>query len=103
VHKPHIAEGGSKVDAMGLDKYRQIVGKEYGLTTAQQAKRYGIFLASVVILFIVASLIAGQLDKPPASNPDVAPWSAPDTAKGTKGGSVTIPAEPTVKDERKQR
>jgi hypothetical protein len=96
VHKPHIATGGSKVDAMGLDKYRHVVGKQYGLTKAQQAKRYGIFVASVIVLFIIAAIVAGQLDKPPESNADVAPWAAPD--KPEQQAPVTVPEEPIERD-----
>jgi hypothetical protein len=92
VHTPHTAEAGSKVDAMGLDKYRQVVGKSYSPTKAQQAKVFGIFFACVALLFIGGKLLTDQLDKPPESNPAKAPWATQDAPEG---GAVTIPTEAT--------
>lgn len=65
----------SSVDAMGLDKRREVVGGSYGPSFAKQATLYGgaiAILAAIVIGFII---LAGELDKAPESNPDEAPWS----------------------------
>ena len=65
----------STVDAMGLDKRRQVIGQGYGPSVARQVTVYGVFLAVVAALTIGFLLLAKELDKAPANNPDEAPWS----------------------------
>jgi hypothetical protein len=77
----HEAHEPTKVDAMGLDKHRQVVGGSYRPSMLRQAARFGIFFAVVGALFYGGKLLADDLDKPPASNPDKAVWSAPDAAQ----------------------
>jgi len=77
-HHPH--EGPThdvNVDAMGNDKRRQVVGNSYGPSFARQATLYGIFVVIVIALFIGGRIAISHLDKAPATNPNVAPWSAP--------------------------
>jgi hypothetical protein len=85
------ADGPSRTDAMGLDKYRKVVGKSYGPTKQRQAAVFGIFFLCVGIALLGGKLLADQLDKPPESNPDKAPWSVSDAPQRP----VTIPQEPT--------
>ena len=68
----------SDVDAMGLDKRRPVVGKQYGASFAKQATVYGIALAVIVGLVIGGKLAADELDQGPEVDPDKAPWSAGD-------------------------
>jgi hypothetical protein len=68
----------SDVDAMGKDKRRQVVGQTYGPTFARQATLYGLVIAVIAALGVGGKLLADKLDEPPATNPDKAPWSAPD-------------------------
>lgn len=63
---------------MGHDKRRAVVGKSYGPGFQKQATVYGGFIAVMAVLAIGFFLLAKELDKPPATNPDVAAWSAPD-------------------------
>lgn len=80
--------GGRKpnaTDAMGLDKYRKVVGGRYRPTRARQAAVFGTVLAITAILFLAGRFLANELDKPPAQNPDLAPWAQPD--------SPQVPAE----------
>jgi hypothetical protein len=56
----------SDVDAMGLDKRRQVGGKRYGASPAKQLAVYGGALAVIVALFIGAKLLTDELDKAPA-------------------------------------
>jgi hypothetical protein len=75
----------SDVDAMGQEKHRKVVGKRYGLSRARQIVYYGIFVVFVVLAYIGLKAGVGQLDKPPAHNPNKAPWSkrgAPQTPLG---------------------
>ena len=68
----------SDVDAMGLDKRREVIGGSYSPSIGRQASMYGIFLtvlAAVVIGFI---LLANKLDQPPDKYKDEAPWSQAD-------------------------
>lgn len=69
------------VDAMGLDKHRQVVGGSYGPSFARQATLYGGVLAVIAALVIGFIILAGELDKPPATTSDEAPWSRPDASQ----------------------
>ncbi len=77
--------GPSPVDAMGLDKHREVRGRSYGPSKARQAAVFGIFFACVAALLIGGKLLADKLDEAPNSNPDKAPWS--------KSSAPQIPAQ----------
>ena len=68
----------SSVDAMGLDKRREVVGGSYGPSFGRQATLYGITIAVIAVIVIGFVLLAGKLDQAPETNKDVAPWSNPD-------------------------
>ena len=65
----------SDVDAMGLDKRRQVGGKRYGASPAKQAVVYGGALAVIAALVIGGKLLADELDKPPEVQETKAPWA----------------------------
>lgn len=65
----------SDVDAMGLDKRREVVGHSYGPSVAKQASLYGIFLAIAAAVVIGFILLAGKLDAPPDHVEAKAPWT----------------------------
>ncbi len=68
----------SKVDAMGQDKRREVVGHSYGPSRKSQL----IFFAAVgalLLLIVGGSMLAvAAFDQPPDSNPDAAPWAEAD-------------------------
>jgi hypothetical protein len=68
----------SDVDAMGLDKRREVIGGQYSPSAGRQAAMYGIFVAVVAALVIGGLLLVKELDQPPASNADAAPWAGND-------------------------
>jgi hypothetical protein len=71
----------SDVDAMGLDKRREVIGGTYSPTAGRQLLMYGIFLlvvGAIVTGFLVA---ANKLDQPPDKYEDKAPWSQADAAQ----------------------
>jgi hypothetical protein len=68
----------SDVDAMGLDKRREVVGQSYAPSFARQAAMYGIFLAVVAALVIGGKLLADELDQPPDEIKAEAPWAGTD-------------------------
>ena len=80
----------SDVDAMGLDKRREVVGGSYSPSFARQATLYGIFLVVVIALGVGFKLLADELDKPPETNPDVAPWAQED-APQTPPAQIDFP------------
>jgi len=65
----------SDVDAMGLDKRRQVGGQRYGASPAKQAAIYGGALALIIALGFGAKVLADELDQPPAVQEDTAPWA----------------------------
>jgi hypothetical protein len=76
-----MAEQGQRaddVDAMGLDKRRQVIGGSYRPSFARQATLYAIFVVLVVALAIGFKLVADELDQAPQTNRDLAPWTGND-------------------------
>jgi hypothetical protein len=73
----HQEHRGSQNDAMGQDKRREVVGHSYAPSKARQLLYYGVAAAVIVLLYIGAKFAVDELDKAPKSNPDKAPWSAP--------------------------
>jgi hypothetical protein len=68
----------SNTDAMGLEKRRSVVGGSYSPSLARQAALYGIFIAVIAALAIGFIVLANELDQPPETYSDEAPWSQPD-------------------------
>ena len=69
----------SHVDAMGRDKRRQVTGGTYGPTRTGIAVRFAIFLAIVIVLVVAAKIAVDELDKPPDTVSNEAPWAQPDS------------------------
>jgi hypothetical protein len=66
----------SKVDAMGLDKRRPVIGQSYGPGKARQFAVYLGFLAVVAALVVGGIILVGNLDKPVGKDvPNSAPWA----------------------------
>jgi hypothetical protein len=66
----------SSVDAMGLDKRRQVRGKRYGASPAKQVAVYGGALAVIAALVIGGIVLTNELDKPPPEGEvEPAPWA----------------------------
>jgi hypothetical protein len=78
VHHEPVAHEQSEVDAMGLDKRREVVGKSYGPSAGRQLTMYGIFLAVLAALVFGGKLLADELDKPPEQVEDQAVWTGND-------------------------
>ncbi|MGH2984903.1 MAG: hypothetical protein ACRDK5_11755 [Solirubrobacterales bacterium] len=68
----------SRVDAMGQDKRRQVVGHSYGPSRRSQMMFFGIVAAVIVIVLGGWTLAVAAFDTAPESYPDKAPWSAAD-------------------------
>lgn len=77
-HHAPVEHEQADVDAMGLEKRRQVMGGTYGPTFAKQATLYGGVLAIIAALIIGFVLLAGKLDQPPETSVDEAPWSSAD-------------------------
>ena len=66
----------SDVDAMGLDKRRQVGGQRYGASPAKQLAVYGGALAVIAALVIGGIILTNELDKPPPEGEvEPAPWA----------------------------
>jgi hypothetical protein len=78
--RTHEKHEPADVDAMGLDKRREVVGQSYGPSVDRQAAIYGIFLAVLAALVIGGKLLADELDRPPAEVKDQAAWTGNDIA-----------------------
>ena len=68
----------SEVDAMGMDKRRQVVGRGYGPSRARQLLLYGAFLLAAAALVVGGIFLVGSLDTGVGKHvPNSAPWSKP--------------------------
>ena len=65
----------SDIDAMGLDKRREVIGGSYGPSIARQATMYGLFLLVVVAIAFGFKLAVDEFDQPPEQYKDEAPWT----------------------------
>jgi hypothetical protein len=65
----------SNTDALGLDKRRQVVGGTYGPTRTRVIMRFVVFFAVVGALFVGLLFLVDQLDQPPDTYKDAAPWT----------------------------
>ena len=63
---------------MGKDKRREVIGHSYGPSRRSQLLVLGGVLGTFAVLIVGGKLLADSADKPPATNPDRAPWSKPD-------------------------
>ena len=70
--QPHAP---SRVDAMGRDKRRQVIGHAYAPTRGRQLTYYGIFVAIIIVLVVGAKIAVDELDKAPENIENTAPWS----------------------------
>lgn len=67
--------GGHDLDAMGNDKHRQVVGRQYGATMRKRLLVYGAVVAVIVIAVVAfLTVITGYDDRDqPIEN--TAPWA----------------------------
>jgi hypothetical protein len=68
----------SNLDAMGLEKRREVVGGNYSASLARQIVTYAIVVVVVVGAAFGLKLLADDLDQPPAKVEDQAPWTGSD-------------------------
>jgi hypothetical protein len=68
----------SDVDAMGLDKRREVIGGSYSPSRTRQITMYAIVIAVVAAAAFGLKLLADDLDQPPAQVKDQAPWTGSD-------------------------
>jgi len=73
----------SDVDAMGLDKRRQVQGKRYGASPAKQLAVYGGFLVLLAGLVVGGKLLTDELDTAPETRTKIAPWAEADVEQRT--------------------
>jgi hypothetical protein len=68
----------SDLDAMGLEKRRQVVGGQYSASLTRQIVTYAIVVAVVIGAAFGLKALAHNLDQPPAKVADQAPWTGSD-------------------------
>lgn len=71
----------SALDAMGNDKRRAVVGRQYGATARKRLTIYGAVVAAIVVAAIVFLTVITGYDNRAQPITDSAPWAtAADTA-----------------------
>lgn len=76
-------ERNADLDAMGNDKRRQVIGKQYGATVRKRLLVYGVFVGVVVIAVIAFLTVVDSYDNREIKLEDTAPW--------TEAGAVASP------------
>lgn len=67
----------SQVDAMGLEKHREVVGGSYSPSFAKQMALYGGFVAIAIVVVIGFLTIVDRLDQPAETHSNDASWARP--------------------------
>lgn len=73
-----VGKDASDTDAMGRDKRREVIGEDVGPSRTRVIMTFVVFFAIVGIVFVGLLFLVNQVDQPPDTNADKAPWSAPD-------------------------
>ena len=68
----------SDIDAMGLDKRREVVGGRYSASLTRQIVTYAIVVVVASAAAFGLKMLADDLDQPPAKVADEAPWTGND-------------------------
>jgi hypothetical protein len=68
----------SDLDAMGLEKRRQVIGGHYSATLTRQIVTYVIAVAVIIGAAFGLKKLADNLDEPPSKVEDQAPWTGSD-------------------------
>ncbi|MDX6581264.1 MAG: hypothetical protein QOI10_448 [Solirubrobacterales bacterium] len=68
----------SDLDAMGLEKRRQVIGGRYSASVTRQIVTYVIVVGVILGAGFGLKKLADDLDKPPAKVADQAPWTGSD-------------------------
>lgn len=63
------------LDAMGQDKRRDVVGKQYGATVRKRLLVYGAFVGAVLVAIIVFFTVVSSYDNRDMELEDTAPWT----------------------------
>ena len=72
--------GRSDVDAMGNDKRREVVGKQYGASRKKKLGIYGGVLAFIAVVVIAFLTVIKGYDQRDVPLKDTAPWTNADAA-----------------------
>lgn len=96
--------GRSEVDAMGNDKRRQVVGKQYGASRKKKLAIYGGVLAFVAVVVIAFLTVVKGYDNRDVPLEDTAPWTQAGASQGPprdvdfkrNGPTDTIPTDGIV-------
>ena len=79
--RPPAADGRSDVDAMGNDKRREVIGKQYGATVRKRLLVYGAVVGVIVLGVIVFLTVVSGYDNRDISLEDTAPWTSADASQ----------------------
>jgi hypothetical protein len=68
-------ERSADLDAMGNDKRRQVIGRQYGATVRKRLLVYGVFVAVIVVAIIAFLTVVSSYDNRDIELKDTAPWT----------------------------
>lgn len=65
----------NRIDAMGKDKYRDVIGGQYGATLRKRVLVYGSVLAIIIVIVVVSLTVVRNYDGRDIALKDTAPWT----------------------------
>ncbi len=65
----------SEVDAMGQDKRREVIGKQYGATVRKRLLVYGAVVGTAIVVVIAFLTVVKGYDQRDVPLKDTAPWT----------------------------
>ena len=68
--------GRSDLDAMGNDKRRSVIGRQYGASARKRLLVYGIAVAVIVLVVVAFLTVISNVDNREIPLEKTAPWSA---------------------------
>lgn len=78
-HQGERPGGHADLDAMGNDKRRHVVGRQYGATVRKRLLVYGAVVATIVVVIVAFLTVIAAYDDRNVAVEDTAPWASAPT------------------------
>ena len=89
------ADESSSIDAMGKDKYRTVIGGQYGASVRKRLLIYGAAVGVIVVVVIVSLTFVKNYDNRKIALKDTAPWTLPGATQSKPRDDDFPPNGPT--------
>jgi len=88
-------QGGTDLDAMGNDKRRSVIGRQYGASARKRLLVYGIAVTVIVLVVVAFLTVVTNVDDREIALKQTAPWAAEDAPQEAPRDVDFMPNGPT--------